>query len=155
MQYKTSKYTYTVEDDSGSLRLYNSLRGSKSLFIVNPLSKTKIYNILNDCNSSKWNDDTDFLKLYQNGFIIDEQTDDMSIGETTKTDVINYPGLMLTIMPTEDCNFRCVYCYEDHKKGKMSEVVQNSIIKFVQKNIRYYTELNVVYCPIENYNISG
>lgn len=28
MQYKTSKYTYTVEDDSGSLRLYNSLRGS-------------------------------------------------------------------------------------------------------------------------------
>ena len=26
---------------------------------------------------------------------------------------------------------------------KMSEAVQNSIIKFVQKNIRYYTELNV------------
>lgn len=143
MQYKTSQYTYFIEDNSGSLRLYNSLRGSKSLFIVNPLLKTKIYTILNDCASSKWNNDADFLKLYQNGFIVDEETNEISIGETTKNDVVNYPGLMLTIMPTEDCNFRCVYCYEDHKKGKMSKTVQNSIIKFVQKNIRYYTELNV------------
>ena len=143
MQYKTSQYTYFIEDNSGSLRLYNSLRGSKSLFIVNPLLKTKIYTILNDCASSKWNNDADFLKLYQNGFIVDEETNEISIGETTKNDVVNYPGLMLTIMPTEDCSFRCVYCYEDHKKGKMSKTVQNSIIKFVQKNIRYYTELNV------------
>lgn len=84
MQYKTSQYTYFIEDNSGSLRLYNSLRGSKSLFIVNPLLKTKIYTILNDCASSKWNNDADFLKLYQNGFIVDEETNEISIGETTK-----------------------------------------------------------------------
>lgn len=27
--------------------------------------------------------------------------------------------LTLTILPTEQCNFRCVYCYEDFKIGKM------------------------------------
>ena len=28
--------------------------------------------------------------------------------------------MQLTILPTEKCNFRCVYCYEDFKIGKMN-----------------------------------
>ncbi|NRD74913.1 radical SAM protein [Shewanella sp. VB17] len=29
--------------------------------------------------------------------------------------------MQLTLLPTEKCNFRCVYCYEDFKIGKMSQ----------------------------------
>lgn len=33
---------------------------------------------------------------------------------------ISPQALELTVLPTEKCNFRCTYCYEDFKIGKMS-----------------------------------
>src|SRR3979490_3029402 len=35
--------------------------------------------------------------------------------------------LELIILPTERCNFRCTYCYEDFKLGKMSRKVVDAI----------------------------
>ncbi len=35
--------------------------------------------------------------------------------------------LHLIIMPTEKCNFRCTYCYEDFENGKMSRDVVDGI----------------------------
>jgi len=45
-----------------------------------------------------------------------------------RDDVLN-----LTILPTEQCNFRCFYCYESFKLGKMSKETSDSILKLVQK----------------------
>ena len=28
--------------------------------------------------------------------------------------------LELIVMPTEQCNFRCIYCYEDFRMGRMN-----------------------------------
>lgn len=48
-------------------------------------------------------------------------------------------------MPTEKCNFKCKYCYETFRKGKMSPAVQDAIINYVKKNIRNHTELAVIW----------
>ncbi|MGO4813723.1 radical SAM protein [Cupriavidus sp. 2MCAB6] len=39
--------------------------------------------------------------------------------------------LELTLMPTEQCNFRCTYCYEDFSIGKMSPRVQAALKRFM------------------------
>jgi len=39
----------------------------------------------------------------------------------------------LTIFPTEQCNFRCTYCYEDFELGKMPPDVQDGIINFIKR----------------------
>lgn len=39
----------------------------------------------------------------------------------------------LTIFPTEQCNFRCTYCYEDFELGKMPVEVQDGIINFIKR----------------------
>jgi len=41
--------------------------------------------------------------------------------------------LQLILLPTEDCNFRCVYCYEGFQLGRMHPDVQQGIRRLVQK----------------------
>lgn len=41
--------------------------------------------------------------------------------------------LELTIMPTEQCNFRCTYCYEDFNKGRMSAKTVSALKKYLSR----------------------
>lgn len=41
--------------------------------------------------------------------------------------------LELTILPTEKCNFRCTYCYEDFKIGRMKRPVVEGICNLVKR----------------------
>lgn len=40
-------------------------------------------------------------------------------------------SLHLVILPTENCNFRCFYCYEDYQNGRMSLETINGLKKFL------------------------
>ena len=41
----------------------------------------------------------------------------------------------LIILPTEKCNFRCTYCYEDFEIGKMSETTQRALELFLENRV--------------------
>lgn len=41
----------------------------------------------------------------------------------------------LIMLPTEKCNFRCTYCYEDFELGKMSAETQRAIELFLDKRV--------------------
>lgn len=53
--------------------------------------------------------------------------------------------LMLTIIPTNACNFKCIYCYQPTRYSYMSEEVFNSILTWLGKNLRFYKKLNLVW----------
>jgi uncharacterized protein len=46
-------------------------------------------------------------------------------------------------MPSEDCNFRCRYCYEDFVRGTMVPEVRQGIKNLVRKRIKKLNRLNV------------
>lgn len=42
----------------------------------------------------------------------------------------------LIINPTQDCNFRCWYCYEKHPKGRMEDRIINNIKKLIDNILK-------------------
>ena len=58
-------------------------------------------------------------------------------------DALNPALLHLIILPTEKCNFRCTYCYEDFAIGKMKDEVQESILNFIKLRISGLRKLSI------------
>jgi uncharacterized protein len=52
-------------------------------------------------------------------------------------------ALELILMPSEDCNFRCTYCYEDFARGTMVQEVREGIKNLVRRRIKKLNRLNI------------
>jgi uncharacterized protein len=53
--------------------------------------------------------------------------------------------LKLTLLPTEQCNFRCRYCYEDFKIGKMAPRVVNAVKSLLQNRVPSLNRLDIIW----------
>ncbi|XUW93347.1 radical SAM protein (plasmid) [Burkholderia sp. M6-3] len=51
--------------------------------------------------------------------------------------------LSLIVMPTEKCNFRCTYCYEDFAHGKMSAQTIESVKLLIRRRVPSLKQLNI------------
>jgi uncharacterized protein len=57
----------------------------------------------------------------------------MNPWENRVQDAFNRKHLNLIILPTEACNFRCTYCYEDFDIGRMSPDIVQAVIKLMER----------------------
>lgn len=122
------------------LILLNSLNG-KFVQFDSDISR-QVYEQLNDMQYIRNTGLFNFL--LSSGFIIDEATNERNALEKLKDRVINSNDqLNMILFPTEKCNFRCKYCYENFEQKAMSQEVQESLINFVRSNIKKYKKINV------------
>lgn len=77
------------------------------------------------------------------GIIIEDNINEENLIAMRHLDEIMNSTLELTIMPTEGCNLRCSYCYESFRNGIMSPGSQKRFTKYIRKNLRKFTGLNV------------
>jgi uncharacterized protein len=82
--------------------------------------------------------------LYDRGFLIKRGTDEFRrvqamIGQQHYSN----DALELFILASEDCNFRCVYCYEDFPRGTMTPQVRDRVKKLVGQKIKYLKRLSI------------
>jgi uncharacterized protein len=69
--------------------------------------------------------------LVEGGFLLPLHTDEAALVDQQFLARYDDTYLNLILMPTEACNFRCVYCYESFDRGAMSPAVQQGITRFV------------------------
>ena len=135
--YKPSKFNYLTQNESGELLLYNSFMGS-----LGKVSSSYAQTVLGwSQRTLDGEEDEKFGKVRDLGFFVPEQED-----EDAKLNTLYYQSsneLSLILLPTEQCNFRCTYCYEDYKRGKMSEQTQNALIRYVRNHLNSFSALRV------------
>ncbi len=66
-----------------------------------------------------------------------------SISDGALIEAINPKSLSLIILPTEKCNFRCTYCYEDFQVGRMSSDKILAIKRLLQSRIDSLRQLKL------------
>lgn len=90
----------------------------------------------------EWSHDNQYIvPMYKNGLLVDYNLDEISEMIDQEKDSKFENCLRLILLPTEQCNFRCVYCYERFRREKMTAKTQAAIVKYIEDNIHKYNGL--------------
>lgn len=131
---------YTVE---GELILYNTFSGK-----LVKVKKENVPIVTNMMEKKNFPADEShiYMSLREGGFIVHDSIDEFKVADAYLEAQLNQrKTLAITIMPTEQCNFRCVYCYEDHKEGGMNEQTIENTIKYIKEKIPELKSLSIAW----------
>lgn len=124
---KLSKYNYFYQENNKQY-VFNALTGENV-----QLSST----IIED-----WDLQND-MSLREKGIVLSQETKEEELVEKIYTSYIKQKELFLIILPTEQCNLRCAYCYEKFSRGKMTERTQSALITYIEQMLDGYQELYI------------
>jgi len=130
---KPSNYNILINcKESNDIIVFNTLYGSLALF--NQVEAKAAKDLFDNPDINLYNNIKDVL--IKQKYLIPDTVDEFSIIEKRKRLGIQDNNRMdIVIMPTMECNFSCVYCYENVKKGKMSDFTMESVKKWMTKEI--------------------
>ncbi len=134
MNYKKSRYNVTVKTDDGA-RLFNARTGA----IVELSDTDPLFPQFEETwgRATFQLSDHEWLPALKDAnFIIPEELNEIPDyiasfnARQRATDQMS-----LIVLPTEQCNFRCVYCYENFLKPEMNAETQEALKKYITKTM--------------------
>ncbi|MFZ3132427.1 MAG: radical SAM protein [Desulfosporosinus sp.] len=128
---KASLYNILVNAPDGSVVLYTTRTGGMTRF--NADERSLIERAL--CGGTSHQPEIDQVMLSQGHLVEDDFDEEASVRMKRKIGIVDKNRLDIVLLPTLDCNFRCVYCYEEHRKEYMSDEVAKKIIKLFEAEI--------------------
>lgn len=139
---KPSFYNMLIEKKEG-IAVYNTRTGK----LVRNFGKDAdiIRKYLESEKSYLTSDDAYMREMYEYGLLVNWDFDEIREMDEKEKDSEYGNYMQLILLPTEQCNFRCVYCYEHFERGKMSEKTQESILQYVEGEIDKFSGLNVIW----------
>lgn len=131
----TSKFIYYLESNDEHFILHTLnwkiYRLSKNLFIS---LKNKDFNLIPE---------SIMQKLLQEQIICDASINENAYMLHHLAEARYDNVLRITIIPTESCNFKCVYCYQSHNDNHMSESVESSVVNFFKRYTKSCSAINI------------
>lgn len=146
--YKESNYNFEFPYEDGGNEVKRVLYNSRTNALA--LIHEEKYALFHDFKErgQPIPDEKLFEDLKHGGYILRDDIDELElIRFNLLRSRYNTSNLDLTIAPTSDCNFRCVYCYEKDsiKPIIMSEEIQEKVVEFVKARAESIMHLSVTW----------
>lgn len=128
---KASSYNIVVNSPDDTFVLYTTRTGGMTCF------DAEEYAIVERAlaEGTSHNPDIDEMLIKQGHLVADGFDEKASVYLKRKIGIEDRNRLDLVLLPTLDCNFRCIYCYEDHRKEYMSKDTASKILKFLENEM--------------------
>lgn len=141
---KASYYNFFFPYDEENKIAYNALTSALAL-----ISKENYESYLQFINNGiEISDEELKADLFQAGFLIDDEVDELKMIELSMMQSrFSTTSFALTIAPTNDCNFRCIYCYEKNALNcqSMTDEVQEQVVNMLKARVNTIKEFNVIW----------
>ena len=134
MQVSTYEITFPFSDDKHVL--INGLYGAVD--IVSSEEAELITQAKNDSSLLERLSSSRLETLIERGHIVrnmNQEAQDMRIISRLHTLLMSRRSVGIVLMPTYDCNLRCVYCYERHRLSRGQEWLEHTITPSVLDDI--------------------
>lgn len=137
-----SKYNYFY-DNNDCVLAYNTLSNSFAI-----MKHDEYESFLNFTERNETITKTLKKELAKGFFLISKSFNELSYLKNRNTVFSEHnDSISLTIAPTLDCNFRCIYCYEKNNRSKlyMNRKIENCICNYVKERIKNKKNLMVTW----------
>ena len=95
-------------------------------------------------NSTDGLDSKTMSYLEERNFIVDDDLNEKEYCDFIRSRSVYKDNFMhIMILPTDACNFRCVYCYENAENSYMSEENEQALLKYFKKKIPKLSGLRI------------
>lgn len=139
MRWIASRFNAISHTDSGEVIIYNSYTGA--VISVDEREKMEVLRVL---RTGTDNEQSNVCQtLIQCGFLVPEQTDEKRRAQLLHASMHRTDVMHLIILPTEACNFRCTYCYQDFSRGQMKREIVEGLKRFLEQKMARLQHLTV------------
>ncbi|WP_368492927.1 radical SAM protein [Geobacillus thermodenitrificans] len=131
-EWVASRFNVISRGEDGTLIIYNSFTGAMG-GIPNEKEKEALYILRKGYVGEPKGIAKD---LVLGGMLVKKGTNEFRRAELLKRGLYRSDYLHLIIMPTEECNFRCTYCYETFPRGRMEAEVIEGVKNLISSRIQ-------------------
>jgi uncharacterized protein len=130
-RWRASRFNAHIRSEDGGLVVFNSF--SSALLEFRDDTADAVEEVLAGRRRAT-GEMASFLK--QQGILVPEDDDELEHARALHERPFNdEKQLGLTLLANENCNFRCVYCYEDFKKNRMKPEVADGVVALVRRRV--------------------
>ena len=130
---------------NGDVVLYNSRTGTLGIRKVSAESEQHVGDLLSSAvvKVESETEDTVIQRLIEGNYLVPIECNEKHIRTFIQNTFLCDSSLTIVVHLTQNCNFRCTYCYMDHKAVSIYPETQTGIVNFVRRNISQYKSVTV------------
>lgn len=139
-KWRSSQFNVSIQIPEGGLVVRN-LYSNSYIYIRENL---QLINLLLNKQKVFQSDEPYIYELQRLGIVVPDGIEEYIKVDNFRKNIANSnERLDITILPTLDCNFRCVYCFESERRQYMSHQNANALIKYFENSFKKYKSVYI------------